>query len=110
MCSYLEVLFPVKPCVSVTVSEFGIISRNYTDFRENEKTNISVHFCIALPYRQGFPFEKPKMFQKFLQNRLTKMSETPVNLFSEYPKISEILQKFKNSGLKLGNFENGRCV
>ena len=34
----------LRPFVWIRLSNFGIVSRNYTDFCENEKTNISVHF------------------------------------------------------------------
>ena len=52
--------YKVRPCVSIRLSEIQVISQN---FRENKKLNILVHFCIAFPYQQGFPF---KNFWSFL--------------------------------------------
>ena len=74
----LDLRLPLRPCVSIRLSEIRVISGKCTGKAENRNTNISVHFRIAHPYRQGFPFEKPKMVRKFSRNRVTKMSETPV--------------------------------
>ena len=54
----------MRPCVSVTVSEFGIILRNYTDFRENKKPNILVQFLYRPSLSTGVSFRK---FSDFLE-------------------------------------------
>ena len=66
----------VRPCVSVRLSDFGIISWIYTGKVDNRNTNISVHFRIAFPYRQGFPFENFRTFSNIskVQNHWTTTS------------------------------------
>ena len=58
----------LRPCVSVTVSGFQLISQKCTDFRENKKPNISVHFSVSATVPTGVPFRKhenvPKIFAK----------------------------------------------
>ena len=66
--------YKLRPCVSVRLSNFGIISRNYTAYRENKRPNSLVHFRIAFPYRQGFPFENFRTFSNIskVQNHCLK--------------------------------------
>ena len=44
------------PCVSVTVSGFQVILQKWTDFCENEKTNISVHCLVSAMVPTGVIF------------------------------------------------------
>ena len=37
-------VFKLRPCIPVSVSEFGLISKNYTAFCKKKMSNISVHF------------------------------------------------------------------
>ena len=60
------VLQEVRPCVLIRLSDFGIISRNYTDFRENEKTNISVYFRYR--YRKSDSFCFAKLTENLTEN------------------------------------------
>ena len=73
--------YRVRPCVSIRLSEFRVISGKCTGKTDNRKTNILVHFRFDSSQRQGFPFENTKMVRKFSRNRLTKMFETPVLIF-----------------------------
>ena len=93
---------------SFAILAFGNSS---TAYRENKKPNSSVHFRIPFPYRQGFLFDNPKIFRKFSRNLVTKMSKTPVYLFSEYPKILKIYPKISQiSKIPVYKFINGRPV
>ena len=82
----------LRSCVLLSVLGFRVILRNYTAYRK-KRPKIWVYFLYRYQFQKGFPFKNKKMFWKFLQNRLTKTSETPVFLC---PKISKM---FKNSGL-----------
>ena len=54
----LFINFRLRPCVLVTVSEFSIISWNYTDFCENKKPNSLVQFSVSVTVPTGVPFRK----------------------------------------------------
>ena len=71
----------VRPCVSIRLSEFRVISGKCTGITDNRKKNISVHFRFDISKQQGFPFENTKMVRKFSQNRVTKMFKTPVLIY-----------------------------
>ena len=82
-------------CVPLTVS---IVSLNPQNFCENGRPKISkipLYFRSVLRYQQGLPFDNPKMYRKFLPNRLMKMSETPVRNTKSFLLFSDIS---KNSG------------
>ena len=101
-------LFYLRPCVPVTVSNFGIISRNYTDFRYIPVPVHSGTFSCQPFLSTGVPFQKnenvPEIFAKQayknVRNHCLSVSKTTVFLCPKISKISKIWKKFKNTGLK----------
>ena len=55
------------PCVTVWLSNFGIISRNYTWKVNNRKSNIPVHFRYRYRFRKLACFGKPTFYRKCYQ-------------------------------------------
>ena len=69
----MDLSLKLRPCIPVSVSEFGIISRNYTAFRKN--SNISVYFRLHF-FLTGVPFWNSENVTKIIPKQVIKMTET----------------------------------
>ena len=111
----------LRPCVSVAVSEFGIISQNYTDFREIKKPNISVQFSYRPSLSTGVPFRKFSDFFEYFESPEPlsngQKHKKPFILVPE--RARAILSVFSDhlaiytrgtTNLKLKEEHDGRCV